>query len=655
MLKTNFIFYLCAFLLMNFFYAIEASQLIPLAKQNINNYRKELKQETLEEIIVTATRIKIPSKEVGSSITVITGDEIDKMQKSTIHEVLRTVPGLDVIQSGGPGSTARIYMRGAKSEHTLVLMDGVEMNDPISPGRVFDFANLSTDNIERIEIIRGPQSTLYGSDAIGGVINIITKKGRGKPDGFISVEGGSFNTFREKVGFSGGSRWINYSLGLSKYNTNGISAANEKDGNHEKDGYKNDSLSARAGITPNDTFSMDFILRWNSAEFDMDNMGGAGGDDSNNIGESEQFFFRTVANIVMLNDIWEQKLGFSMVDYNRYFRNDTDDNHPDELSKDSYTGKLLKFDWQHNIYLNEKNTLILGIETEEEKGKSKNYFKNHHINHTSTFGEKIARTTGYYIQDHINIWDALSVTLGARLDDHDEFGEKTTYRITSAYTVRETGTKIRGSYGTGFKTPSLYQLYSEYGDKDLDPEESVGWDVGIDQFFFSNKISIGATYFNNELENLIYFDDSKSKYKNISKAVTEGLEFLLSAEVSNNLTLNASYTFTDTEDKRTGKDLLLRPRDKYAINIDYSFSNRSNIGLDVIYIGDRYDTDYSSNLPVRVKLKEYVRVDLAANYDINKNIQIFGRIENIFDEDYEEVKGYGTPGISAYAGLKLKI
>jgi vitamin B12 transporter len=625
----------------------------PETTKQSDNKEEKAKEGKIEEIVVTATRIETPSGEVGSSVTVITDQQIEERQNTTVLEVLRTVPALDVVQLGGPGGQTSVFIRGAKSEHTLVLIDGIEMNDPITPGRSCDFANLTTDNIERIEIIRGPQSTLYGSDAIGGVINIITKRGKGRPSGFVSAEAGSFNTFREKAGTSGGNKWANYSLGISRWDTDGISAASEKDGNHEKDGYENTSISTKLGVTPAENFDADFVLRYINARADIDNYGGVGGDDPNNTGESEQLFFRTQARLSLFNDLWEQRLGCSLTDLDRDYRNDTDADHPADLSRDSYDGKTLKFDWQHNLYLHETNTLTFGVETEKEKGESDYYSESAWGPYTSTFEKETARTTGYYLQDQVKLWDSWFTTLGVRLDDHSRFGSETTYRIASAYLIHQTGTKLKGTYGTGFKAPSLYQLYSQYGDQNLDPEESTGWDIGVEQSLFDKKLILGATYFSNEFDELIEFESGTSKYINVAEAEARGVEVFASVRPIDDLTFLASYTYTDTEDKETGKDLLRRAKNKFVFDVNYRFIEKGNVNLALVYIGKRDDDDYSTWPARRVELDDYVLVNLAASFDITRNIQVLGRVENLLDEDYEEVKGYGTPEISAYAGVKL--
>lgn len=614
---------------------------------------KEEEKEEIREVVVTATRLNTPAEEVGSSITVITDDQIDKMQKRTVLDVLRSVPALDVVQSGGPGGATSVFMRGAKSEHTLVLIDGVEMNDPISTGRGYDFAHLSVDGIERIEILRGPQSTLYGSDAIGGVINIITKRGKGKTSGFASLEGGSFNSFRGAAGGSGGNEWMQYSLGFSRWDTDGISAADEEDGNTEKDGYENTSLYGSLGFAPADIFDLDFTLRFTDAESGIDNAAGPGGDDPNSTEESKQLFFRTQGRLYLFDDIWEQKLGFSLTDHDRYSRNDTDAAHPDDLSRSSFDGRMLKFDWQNNFYIHDTNTVTFGIETEEEKGESNYYSESAWGPYTSAFVEQTARTTGYYFQDQVELWDSWFTTVGVRWDDHSKFGVETTYRIASAYLVQKTGTKFKGSYGTGFKAPTLYQLYSDYGDENLNPEESTGWDFGLEQSLFDGKAAMGAAIFHNEFDDLIDFDSGTWTYVNVARAVSKGIEIFGSAHPADNLDFRFSYAYTNTKDITTGEDLLRRADNKFSFNLNYGFPGKGNANLEIVYVGERDDDDFSTYPATRMQLDGYVLVNPAFSFQISENIEMFGRVENLFDRDYEEISGYGTPGISVYGGIKV--
>lgn len=604
--------------------------------------------EEMPPVVVTATKIETPTKEVGSSITVISAEEIENKQRTSVQEVLRGTPGLDVVQNGSFGATTSVFLRGANSEHTLVLIDGIEVNDPISTGRAFNFGNLTTENIERIEILRGPQSTLYGSDALGGVINIITKKGEGPPKVYASAEYGSHETFRETVGLSGGNDLTYYSLSVSRLDTDGISARDEDDGNREEDGHENTSISAKVGLTPTDNTDLALIARYTDASVDLDSFAG---DDPNSVQDTEHFFIRGQATVTLFDGFWEQTGSVSYSDTER----DSDDP-PDPMnplgSTSFFDGELLKFEWQHNLYLHETNTLTLGVETEEEEGLSRSSF--------GDFPKKDVRMNGYYVQDQIKLWNRFFTTVGVRLDDHESFGSETTFRVASAYIFEETGTKLKGSYGEGFKAPSLYQLFAPddpffgpVGNPNLEPEESEGWDIGIEQELFDGKVLLGATYFENDFDNLIIFV-SGDGFVNVSQAESEGVE--LSAEIypCENLSIRANYTYMETKDKSTGEELVRRPGNKAGIDVNYRFlEDRANMNLEVLYVGEREDTDFSTFPSTTVTLDDYTVVNLAASYDVCENLRIFGRVENIFDEDYEEVLGFGVPGFSAYAGVRV--
>jgi vitamin B12 transporter len=612
------------------------------------------------EVVVTATRLETPVREVASSMTVITGQEIEQEGKTEVLEVLRDEPALDVVRTGGPGGVTSIFIRGADSDQTLVLIDGIEVNDPIF-NRAFDFANLAADNIERIEVLRGPQSTIYGSEAMGGVINIITRRGGGKPRLTLSGEAGSFDTYRLASSLSGGYGPLDYSLGASWLDTKGISAASEKDGNKERDGHQNATLSARLGIKPAEALRLDLTARYTDSEKDIDNFGGPGGDDPNHVFETRQLLVRAGAGLTLLEGLWEQQLGLSLTDYDSDERNDPDPDHPGESLRSSFDSTLLKADWQHNLYLHETNTLTLGLEADEERGESSVASQSPFGPYTSEFAEETARTKSAYAEDQIKLWDRLFSTVGVRLDDHDQFGSKVTYRVTAAYIVKETGTKLKATYGTGFKAPTLFQLFDPTnGNPDLAPEASTGFDAGVEQVLWEDRLAFGATYFANDFEDLIEFVlldpvAFTGTFRNVSKAESRGVEVFASLSPTERLAFRADYTYMDTEDKTTGEQLLRRARNKFKLTANYAFSDRGNLNLGVSYTGQREDLDFSVFPSERVKLKGYTLVDLAASYGITKNLEVFGRVENLLDQDYEEVKGYGTPGISAYAGLKATL
>jgi vitamin B12 transporter len=615
---------------------------------------KEKSRETLKyHIVVTATRTEQPKLELGSSTTVIPLEQLKKAGKTTVVEALSAVPGLDVVQNGGPGKTADVFIRGANSEHTLVMVDGIEVNDPMSPGRTFDFAHLGLDNIDRIEIVRGPQGTLYGSDAMGGVINIITKKGEGKPGFYVSAEAGSYRSFRESAGVSGGTKTVSYSFAVSRFDSKGFSASAAKYGNTEKDGYGNTNLSGRLGFKPAENLDIYFIGRFTDMSSDLDNFEGTGGDDPNYVMDSRQFLFAANAALSLMKGKWEQRLGMSYNNIRRDLSNDIDDLHPFDSSQGVYKGKIFKVDWQHNIYVHPTNTVTAGIEFEREEGESQYSWESMWGPGQSLFPGESARTTGIFLQDSIKIKDTFFMTLGVRFDDHNRFGTETTYRAAPAVLLKS-GTKIKATYGTGFKAPSLYQLFAPasdwgpLGNENLEPEKSKGWDVGIEQYLFADRLTLSVTYFRNDFEDLILYDWMLG-YINVNKAETKGYEVFMSARPVNGFTIQGSYTYTDAIDKETGEQLLRRPKHKANLGFNLRPFKKVNVNLNLIHVGKRFDL---FPVPTRTEADAYTLFNLAASYRLTKNIEIFGRIDNLFDEEYEAVLGYGTAGRSAYIGFK---
>ena len=611
------------------------------------------------EIVVTATRIETPAKEIASSVTVITREDLERTKTITVLEALREVLGVATIQNGPAGGAASVLLRGANSEHTLVLMDGIELNDPISPSRSFDLAHLMLENVERIEILRGPQGTLYGSDALGGVVNIITRKGQGRPRLYLSGLGGSLGTLHSNAGISGNTQIIGYSFGVSYFRSEGLSAASTNyEGNEEKDSYRNSTFSGRLNFHPLKNLDIDFILRILKTRTDIDNFGGAYGDDPNSTQEYDALFLKTQVRSLHLENRWEQKLGLSLVDYDRRHKNLVDSAHPADSENGIFKSKLFKIDWQNNFFLHETNTLTFGIDFQQEQGESEYHSEGLWGPFSSIFPLERAHTTGFYIQDQIRIASRFFATAGVRLDKHSQFGTSLTYRLAPAYLIERTGTKFKATYGTGFKSPSLYQLYAPgtllgpIGNRDLRPEKSVGWDLGFEQEILKDKIFVGATYFQNNYKDLINFDFSQG-YLNIGRAESKGAELIIITSPLSDLTIKATYTFTEAKDKDTDTHLLRRPKHKFTANMNYNFLEKGNFNLSFIHVGEREDMDFSTWPAARVNLSCYSLLNAAISFDINSSFQVFSRLDNIFDQDYEMVKGYGTPGFCAYAGFKI--
>lgn len=601
--------------------------LLALAPAPVASGQEE--DEEIAEIVVTATRTATPSEEVASSVTVITSGEIQRKQQATVLEVLRDVPALDVSQSGGTGRQTSVFIRGTKSSHTLVLIDGIELNNPIGIGRGVELAHMTVDNIERIEIVRGPQSTLYGSDALGGVINIITKKGKGEPSYSFFIDGGSYKTLREIVTASGSTERLNYSVSASRLDTEGFSAASEAYGNTEKDGYGNTSFCGTLGLTSSSDFKADFLLRFTDAKSEIDDGGGPGADDPDRVNNFRQFVVGAKTHFRLMDGRWKQSVGLSLVDHHR------EDIDPGEFES-TFDGRLVKLDWQNNFALNETSKLVFGAELESEKGSS------------TWQAESDAQLAGLYVQDQMKFADSFFATVGARVDIHSTFDTHATYRATGAYAFGESGTKVSATLGTGFKAPSLYQLYSSSGNLGLKPEESTAWDLGVEQRLLENKVSLSITYFKNDFENLIAWAWTgpgpwDGEYQNIERAESKGVEFEASFKPTGDLTIGTSYTYTDATE--AGAEALKRPKNKAGLSVNYRFLDKGNVNFGVIYVGDRKDFG-------GVTLEAYALVNLAVSYDLTEKVKLIGRIENLLNREYEEVYGYGAPGLSAYVGVK---
>ncbi len=603
-------------------------------------------------IVVTATKTGTPLGETASSVSVVTAEEIAAKGLKTVADALRLVPGVDVVRSGGSGGNTVVFLRGANSEHTLVLIDGIEANNPISPNRAFNFADLSTENVERIEIVRGAQSTVWGSDAMGGVINIITQRGAGPVGGEVSFEGGSYTTFTERAGVRGGTDIYDYSLGFSRTDSGGISAADARDGNTEHDRYGASAFSLRAGAAPLDNLDFEGTFRYESGRSDIDNTGGTGGDDPNRLVTNENFYTRGQATARFLDGRLEQIWGIGYSDQRFEDNNDPDPAHPLDRLRSDYDGNRLKFDLQNNLTINDASILVVGLETEAEQGSSA-------FRSTSAFGpfdaffaDRSARTNGAFSQLTTSLMEGLSSTFGVRIDEHDEFGSKVTWRVAPLYTFVTTGTKVAATLGTGYKAPSLFQLYSEYGFGELEPEESLSIDATIEREITS-AVTVGATWYRNDFDNLITFDPNTFVFANIADATTAGIESFVAVEWGGGVSSRLSYTYLDSRDDSTGDQLLRRARHKAAFDVAFPVRDRLSVSVNGVFVGVRDDNDFSTWPAARTELSSYLRLNAGLNYRMSERTKIFARVENLLDREYQEVLGYGAPGSAGYAGMTV--
>ncbi|MHB8579083.1 MAG: TonB-dependent receptor plug domain-containing protein [Ignavibacteriaceae bacterium] len=611
----------------------------------------------MSEIVVTATRTKIPAIEAASSITVIDSTEIAALNKRTVFGLLKDQYGVSFTQQGAPGSLSSIYLRGADPGQTLVLLDGIALNMPSDPDNTYDFANLPVENIERIEILRGPQSTLYGSNALGGVINIITKEGSGKPKFFLSAEGGSYNSYNADAGLDGSLDKFNYSLTYSRFKSDGFPSASSKYGNTVKDGTSNYNVSSRFGETFSSNFNLNFFAHFTKAQTALDQHGGFEGDDPTYVYNTEEQAYRTVGDLSLLGGIWDQTFSVSFYRNIRKYNFDSTLFNP-ASSNSLYDGNKIDLNWQNNFRLS-NNIISLGVDDESESSIS-NYIYNSSVygNFNSIFPQNSASILGVYLQDQLDAGKSFFSSFGVRYDKHSRFGSVVTYRIAPAYVFWNTGTKIKATFGTGFKAPSLFYLFDPaYGNINLKPEKSTGWDVGVEQFLFQDKLDAGLNYFDNSFTDLFGFDNN-FRTINVDKADTKGVEFYISAMLIENLDLKFNYTYTDAKDLSNNSPdqnlpLLRIPKNKLGFNADYNFLEKGNANIEIIYVGKRDDKNFNLYPAPRVILPDYTLVNLSASYNFTKVIQLYGRIDNLFNKYYEDVFGYATPGQSEYLGIKL--
>lgn len=582
----------------------------------------------LEEIVVTATRMAEPVRETTSDVIVIPEEDIRKMNVNFVPEVLREIPDLHVIQSGGPGKVASVLLRGGSSSHTLVLIDGTRVNSTTTGS--YDFSGINVDDIERIEIVKGPQSTVYGSEAMAGVISIITKKGKEGMKTDVSMEAGSNGSLNPAATIAGGYKTTDYRLTGTYFQTDGISAA---ESGTERDGYRNASLSGKLGFRPTEKFGIEFTGRYfyDRSELDgFDFFGRKAVDDLNYVQHGHHALL-SGKGMLRLSDMWYQTISVTFVRDSLDFRDpDTAFNNADVMTT------IRTVDWQHDFSPAEYYAVIAGFEYTEEKGDN-----------TGNFDQSLDNYALYINNKLKLLGDALVVTAGARHDDLDISGTKTTARFGAVYTLSHAGVSIRAGYGTGFRAPSLNELFFPfYGNPNLKPEETTSWEVGIEKDFFEERVHLSATYFDQEYENLITTNPLTFTAANIADAHVKGLEMSAAIQINDNIHVKTGYAYLDTKDRQTGNQLPLRPQDKLNLTVDVSIKGFTFVAY-YTFVGERYDSS------VKRTLSSYSLVSMSSSFRVSKGITLFARGENLLGENYEEIGSFGTPGFSLYGGMRI--
>ncbi|MDD3905129.1 MAG: TonB-dependent receptor [Candidatus Omnitrophica bacterium] len=606
----------------------------------------------LGQIIITPTKNAEKLGAASLSVTPINVEDAVKNGQIKVEEALRNVSGADVVENGTNGPTS-VFIRGANSNHTLVLLDGVKLYNPISTNGAFDFTDLTLDNLERIEVLRGSQSALYGSDAMGGVINIETKKCE---TNFVnaSFESGSYYTTNESFAMGAHVNRLHYTFGGSQFNTKGISQAEAKNNNPEIDPYDRTSFSARLDYDITDRLTAGGTFRYTLSHFKYDNFGV----DYPNLHASHENYIFTHYIEQELFDWWKYKINMGwMVNFNRDFDDIGGPN--TNYQRDNYFGKSFTVDYQNTFKILDFDRIVIGYNHMEELGHSYYNIVNpsSFLDSVSNMPKATARNEAFYLENRFNYKDRLTATQGMRVDDHSYAGTHVTYKIDGSYLL-PSATKIRGSVSTGFKAPTLYQLnapsdpYFGGGNPNLKSETSFSYEYGLDQYLIGEKLTASVVYFQNRFENLIDTTTDPvtwytSQYMNISKAYTYGVESELKFKAYDKLSGEISYTWMQTKDLSTDSELLRRAKNKVKAQLRWIVFPRFETNVIVRYTGPRMDTGQN-------KLKQYTTVDLTLNYELTKNFTAFVNIKNLFNKHYEEVRLYGEPGINAYGGVRAK-
>ena len=602
-----------------------------------------------ENVVVTATRIATPIEQVASSITEIDAADIDARQQRSLPDVLRDVPGLNLVQSGGEGGQTSIFMRGTNSNHTKVLMDGIEVSDPSNPNGAYDFGKFSAADIARVEVLRGPQSGLYGSDAIGGVVNVITKSGNGPLSLSAEAEGGSFDTFNQSASASGSLDDFHYRVSLAHLHA-GATPVTPLDllppGQKRNDDYfDNVTASTKLGYDLTDNFDLGFVGRYSDSlskvtgdAFDPVTFASFPSPLQTRI-DTLSYDTRGTAHLV-LGPI-DQTIGFG---YSSTVTSDMDPNNGPIPS----SGNRIKLDWQGQIGIADGETIVLGAETARD---AIHVPIKAGITTNAGFGELQSSLPGL-LGGGVDFHNSVSV----RYDDNSRFGNKATWHVAPVLAVAATDTRLHASYGTGFKAPSLDQLFESFpaffffANPNLKPETSAGYDVGLDQTLFG--ITGGVTWFHNDIKNLIATDPvTFSTDVNIGRARTQGLETYLAWQPIDTLKLRADYTYTEAEDLALRQELVRRPKNKASLDARWQAMEALGLDASLLYVGSWIDgsRDFSVS---RLNAHPYVTADIAASYTLTDNFALTGRVANLFDKTYENPVGFLQPGRAFYAGIK---
>ncbi|MGF1545676.1 MAG: TonB-dependent receptor plug domain-containing protein [Parvularculaceae bacterium] len=581
--------------------------------------------ETNDEIIVTGTKLPTPIDQVGRSVDVISGAEIEIRQQRFLTDALGAAPGVQIIRSGTFGALASVSLRGLPSGQTLLVQDGIVLNDPVSFQNGFNFANFSTDDVARIEVLRGAQSTLYGSDAIGGVVNVVTKDGREGFGGSAFLEGGSFDTVRGGASLYGGGERASGRISASAVTTNGFSSADEANGNVEDDGFDNLTVSSKGRVQATANLELDAVIRFQDSEVEFDGFDFAAGGpvDAGDVALTEELSLAGSATHRAFGGALESRARIS------FLRNDQT-NLSDANPFDAQ-GTRASYEYQATVRPAAFLTLVAGAEYDQQRSRvDAGFGATEGIDTISGFGLVQARAGSF-----------LTLNAGVRHDTSEDFGGETTFSASAAFAVPVTGTILRASYSEGFRAPTASELSFN---PDLFAEFSDGFDAGIEQPLFDDRLRLRATYFDQSIDDLIAFDLTTFNFLNVQTFRSEGVEASLDARPADWLSIKAAYTYTDATNVSLGVVAGGQPDHRVNAELAAMATRRLSLSVGVTYNGEEEIVGQT--------LDAFTLVNLRAAFAARDGLELFARVENALDADYQDNVGFGTAPVSAFGGVR---
>jgi vitamin B12 transporter len=584
------------------------------------------------DIIVTATGSEQVPEDTGNAITLLRRLDIDRLQPSTIADLLARTPGITVSNTGPIGGFSAVRIRGAEGEQTLALIDGVRLNDPSSPGGGFDFGNLLVGNIGRVEILRGPNSVPWGSQAIGGVVNIVTPRPTDELSGSARAEYGSNDRANLVGNVSAKTGPVGFSLGGGYFRDDGISAAAV---GTEDDGYRQYAANGRVEVELSNDISIDLRGYYADSRAEADGFPPPFFSlaDTPEYSTTQQLTGYAGFNLALGN--LKNRLAFTISDINR-------DNFalpaatvPDFLAR----GRSERFEYQGDWQLSDAIRAVFGAEHERSK-------------FTDGFAPAKTRYSGAYVQAIITPVDQVTLTAGGRIDDYQTYGSKATFSANAVWRAADNSI-IRAAYGEGFKAPTLFQLFSFFGDPTLQPEEAKSYELGFEQRVLDGQLRFGATAYQRRTSNMIDFDLSTFTYNNIRRAKAKGIEAFIDMKPSDRLSIAANYTYTDSKTKLDGATAFTRrirvPVHSLNLSADWTPVERLKLGADLRLASDSLDGFGGST-----RLDGYVLLGVRAAFAISDQFELYGRVENVTDTDYQTVAGYNAYGRNAHIGVRAR-